>query len=131
VLVATHPFNGSFAAISDWKQSLFGRSAWKAAVGTDSERDEDFEGRMDEIRVWSVARNAAQIRETMFQRLTGQEAGLVGLWNFDDPGDPGKDLSSAGHDAKLIGNARTIAAEVPPSSPSFRVEHVLDLDGTN
>ena len=39
---------------------------------------------MDEVRVWDHERTAGQIRENMFQKLTGAEIGLVGLWNFDE-----------------------------------------------
>ena len=53
----------------------------------------DFQGQMDEVRVWSVARTAQQIREDMFKHLTGSEPRLVGLWNFDDPANPGRDSS--------------------------------------
>ena len=73
--------------------------------------DQDFHGKMDEVRVWRVARNEEQIRQTMFQRLTGREEGLVGLWNFDD----GKadDASPGGHHGKFVGQARAVAAELP------------------
>lgn len=40
-------------------------------------------GLMDEVRVWSVVRTAADIQGTMYQRLAGTEPGLQGYWNFD------------------------------------------------
>jgi hypothetical protein len=39
-----------------------------------------FSGQLAEVRIWKVARTPAEIRATMQQRLTGQEAGLVGYW---------------------------------------------------
>ena len=41
-------------------------------------------GALDEIRIWSVARTEDEIRVSMNSHLTGQEDGLVGYWNFDD-----------------------------------------------
>ena len=36
---------------------------------------------MDEVRVWNHERTADQIRENIPKQLTGNEPGLVGLWN--------------------------------------------------
>ncbi len=43
-----------------------------------------FIGAMDEVRIWSVARTADQIRRQMHQPVTGSESGLVSAWNFDE-----------------------------------------------
>jgi hypothetical protein len=64
-------------------------------------------GAMDEVRVWKTARTEEQIRENLLRQLTGNETGLVGLWNFDDPTNPGRDASANHHDGKLMGNALT------------------------
>ncbi|MEN6337989.1 MAG: alpha/beta fold hydrolase, partial [Phycisphaerales bacterium] len=45
---------------------------------------EYFNGEIDEVRLWNVARSEQEIRKTMNGRLTGQEQGLVAYWNFDD-----------------------------------------------
>ena len=49
---------------------------------------ESFDGDMDEIRIWNVARSAGEIRSTYLRTLSADEAaaatGLVGYWNFDD-----------------------------------------------
>src|ERR1051326_9212501 len=78
VLLGTNSFAGSFNSISG-KPNLLG--AWHlfddAGLGT-------FAGRIGEFRVWKIRRTAEQIREGMFQRLTGKEPGLAGLWNFAD-----------------------------------------------
>ena len=41
-------------------------------------------GMMDEVRIWDYARTTTQIGETMNVALSGNESGLVGLWNFDE-----------------------------------------------
>lgn len=42
-----------------------------------------FEGEIDEMRVWNVARTEAQIKATMSSSLTGSEPGLVAYWRFN------------------------------------------------
>ncbi len=43
-----------------------------------------FDGQIDEVRVWNVARTQAQIRDNMCRQLTGTETGLVGYWNMNE-----------------------------------------------
>ena len=40
-------------------------------------------GAFDEFRVWNVARTEAEIQNSKFVPLTGQEKGLVGYWQFN------------------------------------------------
>ncbi|MCF8335872.1 MAG: OmpA family protein, partial [Bacteroidales bacterium] len=42
-----------------------------------------FEGMMDEVRIWSVARSGQQIRDNMIKELNGKEDGLEGYWKFN------------------------------------------------
>ena len=60
-----------------------------------------FNGRIDEFRVWNVARSAAEIASTMGHTLVGNEPGLTGYWKFDDAtGTTAADsVTSAGHTA--------------------------------
>ncbi|MBI2504200.1 MAG: hypothetical protein HYW07_13325, partial [Candidatus Latescibacteria bacterium] len=103
VLAGQNGFEGSFAAIGTAEHNYLGKSNWK--------ENAYFRGQLDEVRVWSMARTQEQIRAGMGQALTGTEAGLVGLWNFD-AGDAG-DESPQGHDGQLMGNARCVAAPFP------------------
>jgi hypothetical protein len=66
---------------------------------------------MDEIRVWSTARTAEEIRAHLFQRLTGSEPGLAGLWNFDDG--TARDRSASQHHGTLAATPDVF----PPTSP--------------
>lgn len=43
-----------------------------------------FNGLIDEVRIWKVARTQAEIQENMQKELTGGEPGLVGYWKLDD-----------------------------------------------
>ena len=43
-----------------------------------------FAGRIDEARLWNIARSQEQIQADMQKRLAGNEAGLAGYWRFDE-----------------------------------------------
>ncbi|HNW97236.1 MAG TPA: peptide-N-glycosidase F-related protein [Bacteroidales bacterium] len=43
-----------------------------------------FDGTLDEIRIWNVARSQAQIQASMASELTGTESGLVGYWKMNE-----------------------------------------------
>jgi len=119
-LMGLHTNPASFADIKVFQTNYFGRGT------TQNPTDQDFHGQMDEIRVWNHRRTEAQIREHLRKRLTGNEAGLAGLWNFDDGS--ARDKSGRGNHGTLFGNARIvtpdslaaaqlIAAEQPAAPP--------------
>lgn len=61
-----------------------------------------FDGRIDEIRVWSLVRTEAQIAAARSVRLSGAEPGLVGYWQFDEgSGDVAFDATGGGHHGRL------------------------------
>jgi len=43
-----------------------------------------FDGHIDEVRVWNIARTEAQIQANMYKTLQGNEANLVSYWQFDE-----------------------------------------------
>lgn len=45
-----------------------------------------FNGSMDEVRIWNIARTASQIQTGMNNPLTGAETGLVGYWDMNRTG---------------------------------------------
>jgi signal transduction histidine kinase len=107
VLVVVSPYTGSFSAIKNGDHNFLGRNNWRAINAVLP----DLEGQMDEVRVWRVAHTQEQIRETMFQRLTGQEPDLVGLWNFDDG--TARDATPHKHHGQMRGNAHLVLSELP------------------
>ncbi len=59
-----------------------------------------FNGIVDELRVWNVARSDTDILGAYDKGLAGNETGLVGYWKFDDaPGSPtaADSVTTAGH----------------------------------
>ncbi|MCD4735613.1 MAG: hypothetical protein K8R53_06185, partial [Bacteroidales bacterium] len=54
-------------------------------IGTSSAwPDRTFHGKIDEVRLWNVARTSYEIKENMHMQFTGGEDGLVSYWQFND-----------------------------------------------
>ena len=102
-LIGTNDYAGTFFGREGSRHAFLGESVGRSRQPVFSQA---MHGGMDEVRVWKVPRTAQQIRENLLKQLTGNEPGLVGLWNFDDPANPGRDASPNHHDGKLMGNAR-------------------------
>jgi len=82
------------------------------SIGRFQDNDENFRwsGMIDEVRLWSVTRSSDQIKATMHRRLKGDEAGLVGYWNFDD-GSP-TDRSIYANHGQLHDGAEIVSADL-------------------
>ena len=69
-----------------------------------------YKGAFDEVRLWSFARTEAQMRRDRYRKLSGNETGLVGYWNFDlNPGNIVIDFSPPN-------NSGTLGADVNPAN---------------
>ena len=61
-----------------------------------------FDGMIDEVRIWNVARTASQIAVFKDFQVDPSTPGLVAYWRLDEgSGDVGFDLTSNGHDMQL------------------------------
>ena len=105
ILVATNAYAEHLFNNAASQQNFLGRAIFASV--------DQFQGEMDEVRLWRTARSGEQIRANLARRLSGREPGLVGLWNFDDPVNPGSDSSTNRFDGKLIGRAQTAEAVLP------------------
>lgn len=103
VLIGQHEYQGGFSAIPHGEDNYLGKAHWESNV--------DFQGQLDEIRIWNIPRTDEQIRATMHRKLRGNESGLVGLWNFD--AGSAFDSSANDYDGILQGDAHCIPAELP------------------
>jgi hypothetical protein len=108
-VIGTNGYPGSFSTIASTNVN-----GARFRLGRSVVDGEPFvDGQLAEVRVWKVARTEAQIRDTMFTKLTGNEPDLAGLWNFDDPANAGRDASPGAHHGTLVGNARIVVATLP------------------
>ena len=76
-------------------------------------------GAIDELRVWKVARTAAQIAANQTVRVLGADANLTGLWRFDEAtGTTAFESTGFPHDGAITGAARLQAACFSRATPS-------------
>lgn len=107
-LVGSNPYILPFNAVSGGTNYL-GKSNWSD--------DAPFHGYIADLRVWSDARSQADIRQTMFTQLKGDEPKLEGYWRFEEAqGAESSDLTAAKHTAKLMQGASVMNAPGPPIS---------------
>lgn len=75
-----------------------------------------FDGKIDEVRIWNVARSATEISNNLNATLTGKETGLVGYWNFNEGtvnGNTITDLTGHGNNGTLVnGQGNNFVAEI-------------------
>jgi M6 family metalloprotease-like protein len=96
-----------------------------------------FDGQIDEVRVWNLARSAAQIQETMRSPLGGNEIGLIGYWRFDEGGGVSAfDATGRAANRATLANGpvwivSTIASFAPRVPPPNGPGYALHLDGIN
>ena len=108
LLIGANPYPGSFASLGSGRAHYIGQRV------TEDDPNSDSQGALGELRVWRVARSSQEIREHMFDRLTGNEPGLVALWNFERvEGRAVWDAGPAGYRGKLIGAARVVSMPLP------------------
>jgi hypothetical protein len=93
-------------------------SAWLGSIDGTTNL---YKGEMDEVRVWTVARSAADVQADMHHRPAGSEPNLVAYWTFDDtmPGAHSADDSGLGNDVTLgDGVPDYMPARVPSDAPA-------------
>ena len=104
-------FNGALLANNDFPYSFPNLGSGTPNYIGRMNFGPDFNGAVDEFRVWRVARTEEQIRDNMFKDLTGREPGLVGLWNFNDG--TARDSTTNAYHGRFIGKASTMEARRP------------------
>ncbi|MDJ0662844.1 MAG: Calx-beta domain-containing protein, partial [Crocosphaera sp.] len=94
-----HTYNGSGSIGDRWPSNN------EFQIGSrELSNVQHFTGKIDEVRIWNIARTAEEIQANYAQKLTGTEIGLVGYWQFKEgTGDTTVDLSENGNDGTIIG----------------------------
>ncbi|HHE39241.1 MAG TPA: hypothetical protein ENL20_11815, partial [Candidatus Cloacimonetes bacterium] len=76
--------NGEKSATS-WAYGNLPSNANPVTIGKDQDDHQYyFDGKMDEVHIWRVARSQEQIRENMHRSLFGYESGLVSNFQFNE-----------------------------------------------
>ena len=82
-----------------------------------------FDGKIDEIRFWNIARDENLIKAYKAVALNGDENGLIGYWRFDEGG-----ASTTSQDLSITNNVSNLesGAQWVQDSPFLFQENVLD-----
>lgn len=91
-----------------------------------------FSGKIDEFRLWNVARASNEIATARSQRLNGNEAGLVGYWRLDEgTGTTTADATANGNTGTLVGNPVWAASTLSATRPmALAAQYLLGFDLT-
>ena len=87
-------------------------------LGCNPTNNNCFGGMFAELRVWTVARTAAQIQASYNKPLVGNESGLVGYWKLDDAAGAttaADSVTATGHAAHI----GTLKADTAAHNPTF------------
>ena len=98
-----------------------------------------FDGMIEEVRIWNVARTRAEIQADMYREIPGNEPGLVGYWHFNEgSGNITLDQTSNNNDGSLQGGPTWVVSTAPiltwlsvdPASGTISANDSLDLNVT-
>lgn len=84
-----------------------------------------FQGRIDEVRVWNVARTQAQIKANMYKGPAGNTSGLLAYYKCDNGAGTTLTNTAAGTNGTLQGGATWVASPVQYGA------NAMSFDGTN
>ena len=104
--------DGTEVANRDFRGGGFYKSQYPLRIGASHEKGRNyatFDGQVDEIQIWNVARTEAEIRRDMNTKLKGDEQGLVGYWTFDEETEGYvSDVSPNKNPGRLVGNTNRV-----------------------
>ena len=81
-----------------------------------------FNGTMDELRIWNVARTQTEIQNNMYNSVSSNGAGLVAYYKFDEAsGTTILDATSNGNNGTLINNPTRQTPSTSPLNASLSV----------
>nr|NQU89287.1 choice-of-anchor D domain-containing protein [Bacteroidota bacterium] len=106
--------NGNLAKTTSYSQSI--NIGTNLRMGGWNSGSNDFNGLIDEVRIWNHARNQTEIQSAMYSQLSGNEDGLVGYWTFDYHF---LDLSGNGNNGTAYGDATFIESEAPIGTVTY------------
>jgi len=101
----------------------------------------NFNGQLDEVRIWNTSRTQEEIQANMYQELSGTETGLIGYWKLNEgQGDTAYDYSLNNNNGILLGGTAWTDSSAPviswlyvdttsgtiPGSDSSKIEVTFD-----
>ncbi|SLM27878.1 exported hypothetical protein [Desulfamplus magnetovallimortis] len=96
-------------------------------IGNATNLNRGYDGQMDEVRVWNIARTEAEIKANMHKELTGSETGLITYYKMSDGSGTTITDNSGNSNTGTITNGATWKASASFAGP----RKALDFDGTD
>jgi hypothetical protein len=102
-------------------------------IGREGPSWKQYDGGLDEVRLWSVARTASELQATLGVELSGAEPGLVGYWRVNEGTGTTADDASPTDRAMTFFNGVTWAAGGPlgPAVPDETAPVIANLTTGN
>lgn len=90
-------------------------SGYLPSLGCYDRLNQFYSGKLDEMRIWNVARTTQQIRENMHLTVAGDAPGLIGYWQFNDGSGNFAQDHGGGHIGTLanMSNSNWVASTIP------------------
>ncbi|WP_035368389.1 LamG domain-containing protein, partial [Dolichospermum circinale] len=121
--------NGQLDTSVDWVGTPL-QNNYPVKIGRELNAWNPFAGQIDDVRIWNVARTQAQIQANYNQQLVGNETGLAGYWNFNEPsGSTALDKTINGNNGNIIGATHVNQTGTPTEqlAPANIIYTVTDL----
>jgi hypothetical protein len=105
-------------------------------IGSGTNNAQFFNGKIEEMRVWSVVRTEQQIRESMHHPYIGNETGLTAYWKFNEQSgtSAADDLGNITGTTVNMDNSDWVVSTIPygPGAVSSKTEAngLVDFTGT-
>ncbi len=117
----TRQNNVAYVAMENWTAPL--------ELGCETVGFQQFDGGLDEVRLWNAVRTPSEIQAALLSTLTGSEAGLVAYWRFDEGAGMSVDDDSPNTHTGTFHNAVTWMAGGPmaPPEPDVTAPTIDDL----
>ncbi len=105
--------NGNEVGSAPKSGNLATNSSVNAYIGNNPVTSKPFEGLIDDVRIWNIARTQSEISDSREAELTGSESGLVGYWRFNEGEGQFAHDSSGNLNDGILGDAVSVDSADP------------------
>ncbi len=106
---STHNFVGTMTGHNTSIKDSISQFMLGSSSGEQEIPVSDFDGKMDDVRLWNTTRTVAELDAALYTELTGSESGLAGYWKLND------DLSDSTANGNTLtnNNGAVFSTDVP------------------